>query len=64
VAPLLGRPGLTRVLVTHDLGAALAESDSVLALGRDGTVAYAGLAAGLDEVDARAVYADLPGGAA
>jgi ABC-type multidrug transport system ATPase subunit len=60
VAPLLEGPGLTRVLVTHDVGAALADADRVLALRRDGAVAYAGPAAGLDEASARAVYADAP----
>ncbi|MGZ5333493.1 MAG: ABC transporter ATP-binding protein, partial [Solirubrobacterales bacterium] len=41
VAPLLGpAEGRTRVLVTHDVAAALAGSDRVLALGRDGAVAF------------------------
>ena len=42
--PLLGpAPGRTRVVVTHDVEARRsAEADRVLALARDGSVAYAG----------------------
>lgn len=62
VAPLLGSaPARTRVLVTHDLVAALAEADRVLAIRRDGTVAFEGEAAALDPEVARAVYADPSG---
>jgi len=60
VAPLLEGVGLTRVIVTHDVDAALAGAGHVLALRRDGTVAHAGPAADLDERTARAVYADAP----
>jgi ABC-type cobalamin/Fe3+-siderophores transport system ATPase subunit len=61
---LIGRaPGRTRVLVTHDVEVALGEADRVLALGRDGTVAYEGAASALDPAGARAVYAERPGGA-
>ncbi len=57
VAPLIGAaPGRTRVVVTHDVDAALAEADRVLALARDGTVAFEGPAAGLDRARARDVY--------
>jgi heme exporter protein A len=50
------RPARTRVLVTHDVEGALAEGDLVLALRADGTVGYAGPAAGLSAGDARAIY--------
>jgi heme exporter protein A len=49
-------PGRTRVLVTHDVEAGLAEADVVLALRAGGSVAYAGPASGLSAGDARAVY--------
>lgn len=59
--PLIGpAPGLTRVVVTHDPGAGLAEGDRVLALRHDGSVAYEGPPDGLSEGDAKAIY----GGAA
>lgn len=59
VAPLIGAAeGRSRVLVTHDVAAALADADQVLALRRDGDVAYRGPARGLDEGAARAVYAE------
>ena len=54
VAPAAGR---TRVVVSHDVDAGLAEADRALALGADGTVAYEGPAAGLSAGDARAIYA-------
>lgn len=58
VAPLIGpAAGRTRVVVTHDVDSALAEADHVLALGRDGTVAFEGPAADLDGARAREVYA-------
>jgi heme exporter protein A len=61
VEPLLGpRPGRTRVLVTHDVDAALAEADLVLALRAGGSVAYAGPASGLSAGDARAIYGGAP----
>jgi heme exporter protein A len=57
VEPLLGpAPGRTRVLVTHDVEAGLAEAEVVLALRAGGSVAYAGPASGLSAGDARAVY--------
>ncbi len=62
VEPLIGRaPGRTRVLVTHDVEVALGEADRVLALGRDGTVAYEGPASALDPAGARAVYSERAG---
>jgi heme exporter protein A len=51
------RPGRTRVVVSHDLDRALTDADLVLALRADGTVGYAGPAAGLSPGDARAIYA-------
>ena len=61
VAPLLGRaPGRTRVVVTHDVDAGLAEADLVLALRASGSVAYAGLASSLSAGDARAIYGGAP----
>ena len=65
VEPLIGRrEGRTRVLVTHDVEVALGEADRILALGRDGTVAFEGDASGLDAAGARAVYAERAVGAA
>ena len=61
VAPLLGSGvGRTRVLVTHDVAAALAGSDRVLALGRDGSVAFEADSADADPERARSIYADAP----
>jgi heme exporter protein A len=61
VEPLIGpAPRLTRVLVTHEIEAALAESDRVLALRSGGAVAYAGPASGLSAGDARAIYGGAP----
>jgi heme exporter protein A len=61
VDPLLGpAPGRTRVIVTHDVDAALADADLVLALRAGGSVAYAGPASGLSAGDARAVYGGAP----
>ena len=55
--PLVGpAPGRTRVVVTHDVDAALGDADRVLALRRDGSVAYEGAASGLSAGDARTVY--------
>jgi heme exporter protein A len=63
IAPLIGpAPGRSRVLVTHDVGAALAGADLVLALARDGSLAFSGDAAGVDPERARAIYSE--GGAA
>jgi heme exporter protein A len=61
VEPLVGSaPGRTRVLVTHDVDAGLAEADFVLALRAGGSVAYAGPASGLSAGDARAIYRGSP----
>jgi heme exporter protein A len=61
VEPLLGAAsGRTRVLVTHDVNAGLAEADLVLALRAGGSVAYAGPASGLSTGDARAIYGGAP----
>jgi heme exporter protein A len=61
VEPLLGPArGRTRVLVTHEVDAALAEADLVLALKAGGSVAYAGPASGLSAGDARAIYGGAP----
>jgi ABC-type multidrug transport system ATPase subunit len=58
VAELLGaEPGRARVVVSHDVEAALDASDRALALRHDGSVAYEGSAAGLSPGDARAIYA-------
>jgi heme exporter protein A len=57
VAPLIGPgEGRTRVLVTHDPAAGLREADLVLALRRDGSVAYAGERSGLDEASLSDLY--------
>lgn len=59
VAPLLGpAPGRSRILVTHDLEAALEGADRVLALGRDGSVAFERDADSVDPAEARAIYSD------
>jgi heme exporter protein A len=59
--PLLGAaPGCTRVLVTHDVEAGLAEGDRVLGLRAGGSVAYAGPSSGLSAGDARAIYGGAP----
>jgi heme exporter protein A len=58
VSSLLSRaPGRTRVIVSHDVEAALADADRALALRPDGSVAYEGAADGLSPGDARAIYA-------
>jgi heme exporter protein A len=51
------KPGRTRVIVSHDVDAALDGADQALALRHDGSVAYEGPAAGLSPGDARAIYA-------
>ena len=59
VAPLLGpAPGRTRILVTHDVTAALEGADRVLALGRDGSVAFELDAGEVEPERARAVYSE------
>ncbi len=61
VEPLIGSAsGLTRVVVTHEIDAALAEGDRVLALRAGGAVAYEGPASGLSAGDARAIYGGAP----
>jgi ABC-type multidrug transport system ATPase subunit len=57
VEALIGRETpATRVIVSHDVEAALAESDRALILGAGGAVAYEGPAAGVSPGDARAAY--------
>jgi heme exporter protein A len=48
--------GRTRVVVSHDVDAALADADRVLVLGEGGAVAFAGPASELSPGDARALY--------
>ncbi|MGI9021244.1 MAG: ABC transporter ATP-binding protein [Solirubrobacterales bacterium] len=61
VEPLIGREsGLTRVLVSHDAEAALAESDRALVLASGGNVAYEGASSGVAPGDARAAYGGRP----
>jgi heme exporter protein A len=61
VEPLIGpAPGRTRVVVTHEIAAGLAEGDRVLALRAGGAVAYEGAASGLSAGDARAIYGGAP----
>jgi heme exporter protein A len=61
VEPLI-RPGAarTRVTVTHDYRAALAESGIALALGHGGSVAYAGPCERLSASQAEAIYRGTP----
>ena len=62
VAPLLGpAPGRTRVLVTHDVGAALEDADRVLGLERDGSVAFELPADRVDAERAREIYSERTG---
>ena len=57
VEPLIGRAsGCTRVLTSHDPGAALAEADLVLAL-KDGRAAFAGDPKAFGEAQVRELYA-------
>jgi heme exporter protein A len=62
IAPLIGHddgePRRTRVLVTHDVAAALAGADRVLALARDGAVAFFRPAGEVDPEGARSVYSE------
>jgi heme exporter protein A len=61
IEPLLGRrPGLTRVVVTHDVEGGLADADRALVLAADGSVAYEGPAQGIEPTEARAVYRGRP----
>jgi heme exporter protein A len=62
VAPLLGpAPGRSRILVTHDVAAALEGADRVLGLGRDGSVAFELPAAEVDAERAREIYSERAG---
>ena len=55
--PLIGpAAGRTRVLVTHDVAAGLADADQVLALGRDGAVRISGAADDHSADELSAVY--------
>jgi heme exporter protein A len=57
VEPLIGRAsGRTRVLTSHDPGAALAEADLVLAL-KDGRAVFAGEAGKLGQAELQELYA-------
>jgi heme exporter protein A len=57
VEPLIGRSsGMTRVLTSHDPGAAVAEADLVLAL-RDGRASFVGPAGELGAASLRELYA-------
>jgi heme exporter protein A len=57
VEPLIGAgSGPSRVVVTHDVDAALAEADRVLILEAGGRVLYEGPAQGVSPGDARAAY--------
>jgi heme exporter protein A len=58
VAPLIGGGGRSRILVTHDVTAALDGADRVLGLARDGSVAFVRDAADLDLAEARSVYSE------
>jgi heme exporter protein A len=59
--PLIGREsGTTRVLVSHDIRSALAESDRALLLDARGRVRYEGLSGELEPGDARAAYGGAP----
>ena len=61
VEPLIGpAPERTRVLVTHEIEAGLADGDRVLALRAGGAVAYEGATTGLSAGDARAIYGGAP----
>jgi heme exporter protein A len=57
VEPLIGPAGgRTRVLVSHEPARDVPETDLVLALRRDGSVAYAGESGGLDDARLAGVY--------
>jgi heme exporter protein A len=49
-------PGRSRVVITHEVERGLETADRVLALRADGSVAYAGAAAGLPASEARGLY--------
>jgi ABC-type multidrug transport system ATPase subunit len=59
--PLIGREsGATRMLVSHDIASALAESDRALVLDARGRVRYEGRSRDLSAGDARAAYGGSP----
>jgi ABC-type nitrate/sulfonate/bicarbonate transport system ATPase subunit len=61
VEPLVGPGhGRTRVLVTHDIEAGIAEGNRVLVLGARGSVAYEGPSGGISAGDARAAFGGAP----
>ncbi|MEO8093253.1 MAG: ABC transporter ATP-binding protein [bacterium] len=61
VEPLIGPcGGSTRVLVSHDVEASLAESDRALVLGARGEPRYQGPSTGVSPGDARAAYSGQP----
>jgi len=65
VAPLIGpAPGRTRVVVTHDVDAALEQADRVLGLERDGSVAFELPVGDVDAARARRIYSERTGVAA
>ncbi len=55
-ALLASKPGRTTVMVSHDIGAALAAAECVLLLRAGGSVAFSGPSSGLSEGDARALF--------
>jgi heme exporter protein B len=58
LAPLIGSAsGRSRVVVTHDVRAGLAEADRILALARDGTLVIEAPVGAVSEAELRAVYA-------
>ena len=62
VTPLLGpAPRRTRVLVTHDVDAALESADRVLGLERDGSVAFELPVSEVDADRAREIYSERTG---
>ncbi len=64
VAPLLGpAPGRTRIVVTHDVDAALEQADRVLGLERDGSVAFELPVSEVEAVRAREIYSERTGAA-
>jgi len=59
--PLIGRgSGATRILVSHDISSALAESDRALVLDARGRIRFEGPSGELSEGDARAAYGERP----
>jgi heme ABC exporter ATP-binding subunit CcmA len=57
---LAAGPSRSRVLVTHDVEQGLNESDTVLALGANGSVAYLGDAAAITPAEARGLFGGKP----